>query len=162
MTRREQALLLGAAAAIVLGSVTIYFEHYRARPVPPAPNPAAARPAPQAPSASQAPSVPPVPPVPAAAARAVPRELRAGVTGAVRTPGTYTFRQGDRVGDLIKAAGGLSENADASSINQVATLIDGTTLYVPSVFAAGQEDATRARRDQAAAGANPAEYLSSR
>lgn len=176
MTRREQALLLGVAAAIVLGCVTLYVQRYYpqtvveapARPESKAKKPAApARehpPVPEAPkpvpSVSPPPAAPKMPPAPV---KETPREMRVGVTGAVRAPGTYTLKQGSRVGDVIQAGGGLTEDAETSGINLAAALIDGTTLYVPQKKTLEQDGSTlRARGPAPGAALNPPEYLQTR
>lgn len=53
------------------------------------------------------------------------------VGGAVKNPGVYTFKQGDRVIDAINEAGGLRDNADVSSINLAKKLADEEKIYVP-------------------------------
>ncbi len=54
-----------------------------------------------------------------------------GVQGAVRRPGYYPMQPGDRVQQLLEAAGGLADTADLQDINLAAWLLDGTTLYIP-------------------------------
>ncbi|NTV30767.1 ComEA family DNA-binding protein [candidate division WWE3 bacterium] len=57
------------------------------------------------------------------------------VSGAVVSPGVYQFNQGNRIGDAIKAAGGISEEADqmyiAEKINLAQLLTDGQKVYIP-------------------------------
>lgn len=53
------------------------------------------------------------------------------VVGAVPRPGVYEFPENARVRDAILAAGGLLADADASSINLAAPLVDGGRLEVP-------------------------------
>ncbi len=57
--------------------------------------------------------------------------VKVGITGAVRHSGSYEMPAGLRVGDLLKKAGGPSENADLRALNLVAPLIDDTTIAVP-------------------------------
>ena len=54
------------------------------------------------------------------------------ICGAVNRPGVYTFPEGSRVCDAVEAAGGLSDDAAVSSINQAALLSDGLQIVVPS------------------------------
>ncbi len=54
------------------------------------------------------------------------------IAGAVTAPGVYTLRDGDRVFEVIEAAGGLLPDADTSGLNQAALLIDGQRVTVPT------------------------------
>lgn len=54
------------------------------------------------------------------------------IAGAVAEPGVYRRFRGDRVIDLIEAAGGLLPNADISAINQASRLADGQRVFVPT------------------------------
>ena len=47
------------------------------------------------------------------------------INGAVANPGAYPFKQGDTVNNLLKAAGGLNQNADPSSIMIFVPQIEG-------------------------------------
>lgn len=55
--------------------------------------------------------------------------------GAVKKPGVYSLNTGDRVSDLIKKSGGLSNEADilelAKSLNLAKKLTDSEKIYVP-------------------------------
>lgn len=53
------------------------------------------------------------------------------VAGAVRHPGLYAIRSGERAADAIRRAGGLSEAADAGAVNLAAHALDGDEVYVP-------------------------------
>jgi competence protein ComEA len=59
------------------------------------------------------------------------------VTGWVRRPGVYEFRQGDRVIDAVRMAGGGKPGADLTSINLAALLTDGQQILVPRKAKAG-------------------------
>jgi competence protein ComEA len=47
------------------------------------------------------------------------------VAGAVRRPGVYTLKNGARVRDAVRRAGGVSSRGDANAINLAAKLTDG-------------------------------------
>ena len=53
------------------------------------------------------------------------------VTGAVRTPGTYTLPAGVRLVHLVEKAGGLNDLADVTAVNLAAVLEDGLHVHVP-------------------------------
>lgn len=55
------------------------------------------------------------------------------VDGAVTSPGVYEI-VGDsvRVRDAVAAAGGLANDADTSSVNLAAALVDGSKVHIPS------------------------------
>ena len=59
------------------------------------------------------------------------------VAGTVAHPGVYHLAPGSRVGDLVRAAGGLAADADGDRVNQAASLTDGTLIYIPHL---GQTD----------------------
>lgn len=54
------------------------------------------------------------------------------LSGAVQNPGVYKLNKKDRLIDLIKAAGGLTKNADLDKINLAEKLFDGQKLVIPS------------------------------
>jgi len=64
------------------------------------------------------------------------------VSGAVASPGVITLASNSRVQDAIKAAGGLSTNANnewiAKNLNLAAKLSDAAKLYIPFVGEQGQ------------------------
>lgn len=57
------------------------------------------------------------------------------VSGAVTNPGVYQLKDGARIEDAIKAAGGFSQDANkvyiSKSLNMAQKLSDGTKVYVP-------------------------------
>lgn len=71
-------------------------------------------------------------------------QVTVDVKGAVTKPGVYTLKESSRVTDAIKAAGGMTEDADAKSVNLAASLSDEEVIYVASkdenVSVIGQSD----------------------
>lgn len=55
------------------------------------------------------------------------------VCGAVENAGVYELPAGSRVYEAVKAAGGFSEEADESYVNQAQQLADGSKLVIPTV-----------------------------
>jgi competence protein ComEA len=53
------------------------------------------------------------------------------VAGAVRHPGVYRLRDGDRVKDAVERAGGARAGADVNAINLAAKVADGQQVVVP-------------------------------
>lgn len=72
------------------------------------------------------------------------------VCGEVKNPGVYEFSSGSRIYQAIEAAGGMTEKADRTSINQAELLEDGEQIYVPS----GEEALRQPENDNAAAETN--------
>lgn len=89
----------------------------------------------------------------------LPQDVKVAVTGEVHRPGLYTLAGAARVHELLRAAGGATEEADLSDINLAAPLIDGTTLIIPPRRASGMvEGRLVARRIPGRVTANPPEY----
>ena len=59
------------------------------------------------------------------------------VAGAVRSPGVYRLRDGERVQDAVRRAGGPRAGADLNAINLAAKVADGQQVVVPRRGAAG-------------------------
>lgn len=55
------------------------------------------------------------------------------VKGAVKNPGVYQMKVGDRVKDALEAAGGLTEEADSQKVNLAKRLEDQMVIVVPKV-----------------------------
>ena len=55
------------------------------------------------------------------------------LAGAVKNAGVYKLNKSDRLVDLIKAAGGLKENADLERTNLAEKLYDGQKLIIPEI-----------------------------
>ena len=80
--------------------------------------------------------------------------------GAVCRPGFYRMRAGDRITDLIEAAGGAAETADLSGLLPTAQLIDGATLTVPfQSYWEGDARSAAVRRPETDHRLNPDAYL---
>lgn len=61
----------------------------------------------------------------------ITEEIYVYVCGEVRNPGVYKLEQGDRITHAIFAAGGMTDQAADSYLNQAELLEDGQKIYVP-------------------------------
>jgi competence protein ComEA len=66
------------------------------------------------------------------------------VAGAVRHPGVYKLRDGERIQDAVRRAGGPRRGADLDAINLAAKVADGQQVVVPRRAAAGAAVASTA------------------
>ena len=55
------------------------------------------------------------------------------IAGEVNKPGTYTLAWGSRIEDVIWAAGGLSNKADANLVNLAEPLDTGQSVFIPAL-----------------------------
>ncbi|MDR1521553.1 MAG: helix-hairpin-helix domain-containing protein [Streptococcaceae bacterium] len=55
------------------------------------------------------------------------------VKGAVNKPGMYSLADGKRVNDVIKMAGGLTDQADTKQVNYALKLVDQMIVYIPQI-----------------------------
>ena len=55
------------------------------------------------------------------------------ITGEVKKSGVVKIKEGSRIEDIIKAAGGLTENADITNVNLAFVVEDGMKIRIPSV-----------------------------
>ena len=60
------------------------------------------------------------------------KEVFVYVCGEVRSPGVYELHPGSRIYEAIRAAGGMTEQADEQYVNQAESLKDGQQIYIPS------------------------------
>jgi competence protein ComEA len=174
---------MSLAAAIILGAVTLLFTRSGNQPektaqtiiqtpkvavVPPQPTPTAPPPAPPAPPAAKPEPEPAPQPAPPEGSTPPPisqpeiKEIVVDVRGQVQRPAVYTMKEGARINEAIRMAGGVTEFGDISDINLVAPLMDGTTLVIPT--ASKQEKAGNAltlHRGESAAALNPPQYTRS-
>ena len=61
-------------------------------------------------------------------------EMKVYISGEIGKEGVYEFEDGDRLDDLIKKAGGLTENANAKDLNLAMKLEDEMKIYIPSIY----------------------------
>lgn len=74
--------------------------------------------------------------VPTVSERASGARVIVHVAGRVRRPGVYRLREGDRVDDAVRRAGGAREDADLTAVNLAAEVEDGRQVVVPARAAA--------------------------
>lgn len=55
------------------------------------------------------------------------------ISGEVKNSGVYDIKDGDRLDDLVKRAGGFTDKADKNSINLALRLEDQMKIYIPNV-----------------------------
>jgi competence protein ComEA len=124
MLSRGELVTLSAVLVTLLGGVALWYT--RSLPKPVELRATTARSAPAASTPAGAPALP--------SPEAV---LIVDVAGAVRHPGVYEFRDGDRVIDAIRAAGGETPKASLDALNLAAPLADGVQILVPLEAPAG-------------------------
>lgn len=74
-------------------------------------------------------------------------KIKVYVTGEVNSPGVIELEEGSRIDDAIKAAGGISSNADIRDINLAYEVDDGDKIYIPN-----KEETEQNQTDETAVG----------
>ncbi len=64
------------------------------------------------------------------------------ITGEIKKPGVYKMKAGTRMDDLVKEAGGLTDEADIDQINLSEKLVDEERIIVPSKSGSSEEGMT--------------------
>lgn len=59
-------------------------------------------------------------------------EIAVYICGAVRHPGVYYFKEGSRINDAVRAAGGFKKKAAKTEVNLAESLCDGQQILIPS------------------------------
>ena len=59
------------------------------------------------------------------------------VVGEVQRPAVYSLREGQRVRDAVRKAGGLTAGADPAAVNLAAKVVDGQQVVIPVRSPAG-------------------------
>ena len=70
--------------------------------------------------------------VPETVSSGEPPVMRVYVAGAVHNPGVYTLATGDRLVDLLEAAGGAAADADLDAVNLAMRVEDEGYYYIPA------------------------------
>lgn len=60
------------------------------------------------------------------------RDIRVYITGAVAQPGVYAASSGERVGDVVARAGGLTAEADPVAVNLARRTRDEMHIHIPA------------------------------
>lgn len=170
LTPKEQWLLLGTAAAVLVGSITLVYHHARQAGIDemtPLTGQGEFSTASHEDIVSDAASVPFPAPLSAPVFEIVgegeaidvaPALIGVAVMGAVRRPDLYMVVEGTRLTELIEMAGGATETADLSDIRLTASAIDETTLTIPELPATEQDDTRIAMRRATTTVVNPPQY----
>ncbi len=66
--------------------------------------------------------------------------IRVYVAGAVREPGVYSLKDGDRLVDAVAMAGGATASADLETVNLAVRLEDEDYYYIPGIAPATNEE----------------------
>jgi competence protein ComEA len=74
------------------------------------------------------------------------------VAGAVQRPGVYRMRDGERIQDAVRRAGGARRGADLNAINLAAKVADGQQVVVPRRVAGAAQSGTSVPGTAAEAG----------
>jgi comEA protein len=81
------------------------------------------------------------------------------VAGAVKSPGLYYLRPGERDAQAVARAGGMGASADASGVNLAQRASDGDEIYVPSIGETPRRHSSQRRSHRKAPRAPPNESV---
>lgn len=127
LTRTQHYLLLGLAAALVVGASYVYWGQVApARQAVIIEPPATAGDSDQGEGQMQSQEP-----------KREPEEVVVHVAGAVVKSGVYRLPEGSRVVDAVAVAGGAGEEADLDAVNLAQPLIDGQKVWLPKL---GEQD----------------------
>ena len=62
-----------------------------------------------------------------------PEVICVHVCGAVKEPGVYELKEGERINDAVQLAGGFDEEADRDAVNLVSVVSDGEQIRIPFI-----------------------------
>ena len=139
----ERIIFFSLLGALALGSV-LHMAKILFIPLPetlPSPEREVSREVPPEPIVILEPEIPPpepevITPPPPKPAPPVPKEITIRVMGAVKNPGVYRFKEGAKVVDAVKAAGGPKEDALLDIMRLTQPLKEGSEIVVSSKFGA--------------------------
>ena len=120
----------GVILFLAAGAFTMMFKPSEREPAP-------SRKSAPVPQAKEVPAPVQTPPAPAPEPEPpVPAEYFVYITGAVKKPGVYKFKDGARIYQAVEAAGGFTKNADVASLNLADFLEDRMQINVGVIGAA--------------------------
>lgn len=94
-------------------------------------------------------------------AKQVNDSIKVYVVGCVKKPGVITLKKGQIIDDAVKSAGGLTSDADASSINMVYILNENVMLHICSKKEAAKSNQTVYQVSASSSGSTPTQKSSS-
>ncbi|SFB37232.1 competence protein ComEA [Acetitomaculum ruminis DSM 5522] len=87
----------------------------------------------------------------------VSEDIYVYVCGQVNNPGVFKLKKDDRIFKAIEMAGGTTENADISGINQAQKLEDGQMINIPSFGDESIEEVSKENADDGKVNINTAD-----
>ena len=129
LSRKIVVSVAGVVLFLAAGAFTMMFKPSEPQYVPSRPKPATQQEA--TPSPQEAPASPPSSPAPATEPEPPePAEYYVYITGAVKKPGVYKFKDGARIYQAVESAGGFAPKADAAALNLAEFLEDRMHIHV--------------------------------